>query len=227
MWLRLIFFSLVISMAVNADIVYSTLDGSTGNGGFDVCGSDPAPGNFPPLPCSQALAEKFTPGGDFILTDATVVVGNQNGTSPLFNVWVANEAAGSPGPFIEQIGFDVSYKGSNVVATGGTGGEVTADSIASPILLSGGTAYWLVLTPSQANTIVYWDVGLFAPHPCLWCIAITHTTDGTEGWTTYRDTYVGQMQIDGTPFVPTPEPACYVDLTIAVLGIILVRRRAA
>src|SRR5947207_7927007 len=138
---------LLISVTAKAAIVYSTMTGSTGDGGYDVCGSAPAPGNSPPVPCSQSLAESFTPDGDFILTGAKVIVGNQPGTSPLFNVWLAQDSGGSPGSFIEQIGFNVSYSGTTVVATGGTGGEVTANSIATPILLTTGTPYWLVLTP--------------------------------------------------------------------------------
>jgi hypothetical protein len=229
MCFRLVIISLVTITVAQADIVFSTLTGSTGNGGFDVCGSAPAPGNTPPVPCSQALAERFTSGADFILTDAEVIVGNQTGTSPLFNVWLAQDSGGTPGSFIEQIGFDVSYSGTDVIATGGTGGEVTANSIATPILLHSGTAYWLVLTPSQPDTIVYWDAGS-PPYPfaCSSCVAITHTTDGTGGWTTYAHTYVGQMQIDGTPFVaevvPTPEPGFYGTFVVSILGLLIVQR---
>jgi hypothetical protein len=216
---RLIFFlfvALLTIIAAKADIVSSTLTGSTGNGGFDVCGSAPAPNTSPPVPCSQALAESFTPSGDFILTDAKLIVGNQAGTSPLFNVWLAQDSGGSPGSFIEQIGFDVLYSGE------GASGEVMADSIATPILLTSGTKYWLVLTPAQSDTIVYWDAGS-PPFPCSSCVAVTHTTDGTGGWTTYAYTYTGQMQIDGTASVP--EPSAFILLLTTLPAVILLGRK--
>jgi hypothetical protein len=158
MCFRFVFISLVTIMVAQAEIIVSTLDYSTGNGGLDICGPatcTPGPGST--VPGVQSLAQKFTSIGNFTLTDAKVVVGNQNGTSPLFNVSLVQDSGGSPGSMIGQIGFSVSYDGNDVVATGGTGGEVTADSIATPILLTSGTSYWLVLTPADPYTIVYWD----------------------------------------------------------------------
>jgi hypothetical protein len=71
------------------------------------------------------------------------------GASQAFNVFLAQNSSGVPGSFIEQIGFDVSA----------SGGEVTVNSIATPITLTGGTPYWLVLTPASTNTYIYWDNG--------------------------------------------------------------------
>jgi hypothetical protein len=227
----------VTIIVAQADSVFSTLNFSTGNGGYDICGTAaciPGPGSN--VPGVQSLAQRFTSGGNFTLTDAKVVVGNQNGSSPLFNVWVAQDLGGMPGSSIEQIGFNVSYSGTDVIATGGTGGEVTADSVATPILLTKGTSYWVVLTPADPSTIVYWDTGGPAnvplSYPCLTCFAISHTVDGIGGWFPVGGHIGGQVQIDGTPFVPTevvptPEPSSYWIFTVTTLGLCTVKRWSA
>ena len=103
-WIRVALSGLLLILAARADVIVSNLNLTTGNGGYDICGTAVTGGNCSPV---QSLAQQFTPDGNFLMTQATVVVGNQDGTSPLFDVWVAHDSSGSPGSLIEQIGFDV------------------------------------------------------------------------------------------------------------------------
>src|SRR5215467_4683460 len=185
-------------MVARADeVVYSNMTGTTGNGGLDLCGTAAAPAGCAPV---QSLAEEFTASGNFLITNVAVVVGNQNGTSPLFNVYLSSDSGGVPGSVIEQIGSGISYSGSNIIATGGTGGLVTINTFATPIDLTAGTSYWLVLTSADPMTVVYWDHNTSIPPAPF---DVTHDPSAAGGWFPF-DGYVGQMEIDG---VATPEPS--------------------
>lgn len=200
--MRILFFctALFTIQLVNASaIIFSNLPG-TSTGGFGICGS-----------CPTSLAQEFTPTGDYTLTDAIVLVGNNGtGIQDDFNVWIAQDSSGLPGTLIEQIGFAVSASG--------VGGEVIANSISTPIDLTSGTAYWVVLTPANSETLIYWEDGGSPAVPC----AVSYTSDGSGDWNLGSDA-TGQMEIDGTLTSAAPEPTSFALFAVGT-GVLAARR---
>ena len=166
-----------------------------------------------------SLAEEFTASGNFRLTSVSAVVGNQNGTSPLFNVSLATNSGGVPGAVIEQIASDASYSGPPD-ATGFSGGLVTFNAFKKPIVLTAETSYWLVLTPADPTTVVYWDEKPSIPRTPF---DVTHDPTATGGWFPFDQ--IGQMEIEGIQRgkgkdpVATPEPPLFVLLAIGLIGL--------
>src|ERR1051326_16913 len=134
----------------------------------------------------QTVAVQFTPSGNFTLVDAKVMVGTEPSGGTNFNLWIAPDAGGLPGAFLEQIGF-------NLVATSSAGSVVTANSIATPISLTNGTKYWLVMTPANTQTGVSWEGSGTSAVP----IAFNSSPTFNSGWTA-GGTFAIQFQIDGT-----------------------------
>jgi hypothetical protein len=219
MLLRLVLTSVLTVAAAHADIVFSNITtlNTTTTSGFDIDGT----GNPSDPGVSAIIAEQFTAAGNFALTDAEVVVGNvgvilSNGASSIFNVSLYSDSGGSPGSLIEQIGFGVSASGS--------GGEVTADSIAMPVDLTAGTSYWLVLTPDAMNTEIYWSQGTGSSVPT----DFEENAEPVSGsWASVGESTQGQMEIDGSPLSAVPEPSSVSLLTVLVaVGLVVGPRRS-
>ncbi len=141
----------------------------------------------------DTLAAMFIPTGNFNLLDAKVSVASTE-ADPSFNVWLASDAGGSPGTFIQQIGFGVT-------ATSPNGSVVTANSIATTVTLAIGTRYWLVLTPATTQTLVVWNQqGASSTVP----FAFNKSPTFNSGW---QGPFLldFQFQIDGTS-IPTATP---------------------
>jgi len=157
---------------------------------------------------SQTAAAQFTPSGNFNLVDAQVMVTAEPSGSPNFNVWIAADAGGLPGTFIEQIGFNLQATAPFNPNPGSSNGSViTANSIATPLALTSGTKYWLVVTPGVQPFIgLNWDGGGSSAVP------LTYNSSPTfnSGWAAPIN-YAIQFRIDGTPTgpvgpSPTPTP---------------------
>jgi hypothetical protein len=126
---------------------------------------------------------------------------------------------------IEQIASDASYSGPPD-ATGFSGGLVTFNAFKKPIVLTADTSYWLVLTPADPTTVVYWD------HPNTGMpgapFDVTHDPNAASGWYPRSAVpsvgSVGQMEIDGV--AKTPEPSTLLLLGIGALGLTMMSRRA-
>src|SRR5207253_6636700 len=106
----------------------------------------------------------------------------------------ASDSGGSPGALIGQIGVNVPVPvGPSVV---------TVNAASTPIVLTGGTKYWLVLTrnPSSFNNFTWFGGGLTAV-----TVFATASNDGTAGWSLLT-TDMFQFQIDGTVGVSNPSP---------------------
>jgi hypothetical protein len=146
--------------------------------------------------CNNVLAEEFTPSANYNMTDAQVQVKQNPGTDATFDVFLYSNNAGAPGSVIEQIGFALT-------ATTPTfpGSLITANSLATPITLTSGTSYWLVLAGHEANSEISW-VGEGSP-----AVPAAISLDGGNSWP-FSSTHDGQFQIDGTLVAsPTPEPS--------------------
>jgi len=196
----------VAAATAHADVVFSNVTSDVNNG-TAVCGSS-APA-CPILFGALIDAEAFTPSADFTMTDAQVlmIVDVGAGSDSDFNVFLYSNASGVPGSLIEQIGFDVA------ATTTFPGSMITANSIATPITLTSGTEYWLVLGPADSDSFVAWGNGGSPSVPFAY-------SDGGTSWST--DTAADQFEIDGTPVTASvPEPSSLLLLATAALLLVL------
>jgi len=182
------------ALAAHADTVFTNITGPC-CGGIAVFGSQFG---------YEALAAEFTPFATYTLSAAQVVVFAEAGYGgdPLFNAALFSNGASVPGSLIETLG-------TGLTAPPGNGGLVTV--AATPVTLSGGMAYWLVLSPFDPLTQIGWEMGGTANVPS----AFNASGSINGGWSTYGTTDV-QFAIDGTPVV-TPEPNSLV-LTLTGCG---------
>lgn len=175
---------LVIAGAQAQTVVFSNMSTIASNTGGQVNGA-----NFGP----QTFAAQFTATANLNVVDAKLVAVRLPSGGPTFDVWIAADASGSPGTFIEQIGFGLQ-------ATSLSGSVVTASSIATPISLTSGTKYWLVVTPTNAQTSFLWGGAGSSSVP----IAFNSSATFNSGWTVTSDAL--QFQIDGAPAGGGPPP---------------------
>ncbi|MGD1068779.1 MAG: choice-of-anchor R domain-containing protein [Bryobacteraceae bacterium] len=177
-------------------IIFSNLVGNC-CGGYLVGGS-PAEGG------PETLAVAFTPGGNYLMTDAQVEVSSSQG-DPSFNVSLYADAGTSPAGLIATFGADL--------AAPELGGIVIASGATAP--LTAGVQYWLVLSPFDGNSYVDWEEGGSSLVPSNSLIP-----PGT--WSPFVDPRGVQLQIDGAA---VPEPASWTSATIALALIAGTRRR--
>jgi hypothetical protein len=202
-------------MLMRADVVFSNITSpfqNTPANSHGVCGNG-VDGCY-----NNAFAEEFIPSANYTLTGAQVLVtthedanGDPDGAN--FNVSLDSDNSGAPGSPIGQIG-------SGLTATA-TASLVTANSIATPITLTAGTPYWLVLT-GEVNTFIIWAGGGSTAPPSATSI------DGGSTWP-FLGTANLEFEIDGTPVVtsPVPEPASFGLLAGIVTLLYGVKRRYA
>jgi hypothetical protein len=134
---------LPIAGAKGQVVVYSSLT-TPNNTGLEIIGGS-VPTSAPTI-----WANSFTVIGDFTLLDAKVSIITAAG-DPTFNVFLA-KGDGSPDVFIHwrQIGFNLRAPS--------VGGVVTVNSTATPIALTSGTTYWLVLAPANPHSHIMWNL---------------------------------------------------------------------
>jgi len=113
-----------------------------------------------------------------------------------FDVFLDSDSGGTPGSVIEQIGFGLSATASFPASL------ITANTIGTPITLTAGTPYWLVVSPHQADSRVTWAGGGSVETPRAISL------DGGNTWPLVG-TDALEFQIDGTPNAPVPEPSTY------------------
>lgn len=194
--------TLCFCSSLNASVIFTSLNGPQ-SAGYVINGA-----NAPTFP--ESVAASFTGASTFILTNAAVEVLGLPGQDPTFNAAIYTDNAGLPGSIITLLS-------SNLVAPSSSG-EV---SFATPsVTLTGGTQYWLVLTPAEANTGVSWGSN---NAPVL--SGLTHTADvtGTSGWGSASDEPV-EFEIDGAVVPPVPEPSTLL-LALPALGAFFFARR--
>ena len=175
-WNRVLAAGVLAPLALHADVIFSNLSGNvpTGLHFLFVTGA-----------AGVDAAEAFTPNGDFSMTDAEVII--QGGGVDLS---LYSDNSGQPGSQIEELA-------SNLNGPSGYALE-TANSF-TPIDLTAGTQYWLVLTPASSTANAAWgDNGsTFVPRAI--------STDNGASWAALN--FNAQFQTDGTPLTSTPEPS--------------------
>ena len=192
---RLGFFSAVLFAGLaQADVVFSNIT-SPSSTAYPVLGSL----FHGPL----SMAAEFTPGATFTLTDAEVRVFGLAGSQ--FDVVIASDGSALPGSPIAQIGTDFA------APTALTGGIVTANSITTPITLTAGTHYWLVLSPARSTSYIDWFAGGTQAVP------LAQQSNGN--WLSLPAGNV-QFQIDGTTQASVPEPISGLSWGLAVSGLL-------
>lgn len=211
-WNVLLLAAALAPLVLQADVVFTNVNSSDVSDGSAVCGG--SSNGCPNQQTGISDAEAFTPTADFTLTDAQMLVYEVPGSGdPDFNVFLDSNASGTPGSVIEQIGFGLA-----ATAAFPNSSFVTANSIATPITLTSGTEYWLVLRPADSDSYVGWSNGGSPSVPFA-----STSADGTV-WITATST--DQFQIDGTPITTTPEPSTLPLASVAVLSLLIAARRA-
>ena len=206
---------LEIANAQGQVVIFSNLT-TPNNTGADVIGG--AVLTAPPT----TWAGTFTANGNFNLVDVKVSVAATAG-DPTFNVFLVGYVAGAPEGISHwrQIGFGLTAPSG--------GGVVTANSNTTPIALTRGNGYWVVLTPAKPQSRVAWNL---APFPGNTYTEFNHSDPNflffeESGWIG-QGGFPLQFQVDGTPPGPvaTPlPPSLILSLSgLAIVGLYQMRR---
>ncbi len=138
---------LAIANAQGQVVVFSSLT-TPNNTGADVIGFGVH--TVPPT----IWAGTFTANCNFNLVDVKVSVAATDG-DPTFNVFLVGYVAGAPEGIShwQQIGFGLTAPSG--------GGVVTANSNTTPIALTSGNGYWIVVAPAKPQSRVAWNLAPF------------------------------------------------------------------
>jgi len=174
----------------------------------------------------EMIANAFTPGGNFTLTDVMLPLQSGGSLTGTLNVYLTANNAGIPGAVLESwlgvTGEAVALPQVNAL---------TLTSILNPTL-SEGDKYWLVVGPATASSAAKWNKTWFGPAAS----ALNSLSNGTPNagiptlagpWAFDGDDLVNAFAIDGTPLgtSPVPEPAPLAFMGAVLLGILVVSRR--
>jgi len=141
------------------------------------------------------------------MTEAQVQTFANGGADSNFDAFLYSNSGGVPGTEIADLGSGTApaYGGGPNIITPG-----------SPIGLTSGIEYWLVLTPVDANSSLAWEDGGIASVPIA---------NSRNGGAFSPSTDNIQFEIDGTPLTATPEPVVSWFLAAALCaGVIIFRK---
>ena len=181
----------VAAAPLGATVAFSNLVGNC-CGGY-LIGGTPGPETF---------AAAFTPGANFLMTEAEVEVFSDVGFGDgFFNISLDADGGNFPAGLIGMLGVDLHAPLF--------GGIVTASGPAEQ--LKAGVQYWLVLSPFDNNSWVGWEMGgsSYVPSNSL-------AAPGT--WFPFGTSTNVQFQIESTP-----EPASWALAAAALMLILIVR----
>jgi hypothetical protein len=178
------FFAALVSVPIYADVVFSNLTTPAQDGGITICGTSTDCGK------SQTVAAAFTPTSDYSMTEVQVqLFAFEPNASSALNVYLYSDSGGLPGAEIAEIAANIAAPfsgGPNIIDLG------------TPIDLTSGTEYWLVVGGADPSSVAYWDIGGSSSVP---------SAVGLSGGSFENDlTQAQQFEIDGTPLSPVPEP---------------------
>lgn len=180
--LAVVFGAIVALAPAQADTIFSNLSNQlTESNGQAICGSG----------CGETLsyAAAFTPSADYSMNEVQVLTAPSSGSTPDFNAYLYSNSSSAPGSVLATLA------NNETALARGSGPNVI--NLGSPIDLTSGTEYWLVLSPSVSDSLVAWWNG----GPSLVPEAVS--VNGGS-FTAFTDSL--QFEIDGTPLTATPEP---------------------
>ena len=99
----------------------------------------------------ESGAAAFTPAANSTMNEARVKVFFTGFGFLNFNLYLYSDSSGVPGSSQETLGTDLSAS----LLPGG----VVSDSSFAPLALTGGTQYWLAMTPLNPGSSVKWNTG--------------------------------------------------------------------
>lgn len=209
-----------LCLAAQADVIFSNVTGSTGSPALFVCNSlDAGCDQDCGPPCATVVAAAFTPTGDYVMTNAQLLLEWADGfDSPFtsdnsFSVDLYSSLNDLPGALIESIGSGLAPYPAALL---------TLDLPAS-IPLTTETQYWLVLIPSIyvpyfstgfapgiSASYVYWIGGGSSSVPeAIWSSFNPHAPGPSWAPSLGLGMSPPQFEIDGTPVTSVPEPSSF------------------
>jgi PEP-CTERM motif-containing protein len=220
-----------LAIPANADIVFNNY--GTGICGADaVCvaqngqgGGDPISGLAADPADVEMIADAFTSGGNFKLSD--VILPLTHATGGTYDVYLTADAAGVPGAVLESW---IGVAGAGVFAFPTP--SITLTSLLNPVLNSG-TKYWLVVGADSTNTNGAWDRVIFpegAGATAADLLANVNHPNGSgiptlAGPWFNDDSQFNAFRVDGTAVVSTsavPEPGALWILGTGLAGLLAV-----
>jgi hypothetical protein len=197
-----LYFLLLASLAhiAHASVIASDFDPTnvTYNGGWGIYGTDNSldPGVF------NSMGMAFTPSSNAFLTQIDVAVWWESGTNSVI-LTLDSDNSGIPGTVID------SWTLNNLPPFGICCTAETATAL-SPISLTAGDQYWIVVAPGASNTRAGWTN----------TNTLGRLADQADGPFVPGTSTLSAFEVDG---VETPEPSSTL-LVAAALALIVLRR---
>src|SRR5205814_1306187 len=139
----------VVCGSAKGDTIISTFGPDNSSGGSGTGNGGPSELAFPFI---------VPVGPDYIFTSAALALMFESGTNAI-DISIATDSSDKPGTVLETIHLE------NALEEAGTNNPLlVANSVVQPLLLAG-SQYWLIESPSELATVVFWDSAGVAPNP--------------------------------------------------------------
>jgi hypothetical protein len=190
-------------------VIYSTLGAGNayeGDATWDING----PGSVNGF---QAIADPFTPGSSYSLTQIDAALDYYDGTNSV-TLSLNADSGGLPGAVLE------SWVITGLPAAATTSTLVQTVTPVSSLLLNAGTQYWIVVT-AAGSTDAGWNensLGLFGNY--------AHESSQGGGWAFNSGQRLAAFDVQGTiPGSSVPEPATFAFAAAGLLALGLFKQR--
>lgn len=173
-------------------------------------------------------AMPFTAASTANLADAMLALGNYSGSNTPITLDLESDASGTPGTLLATL----TQQGT--IPQYFSPGLVTFDYNGPPLLLTSGTAYWLVALETDPNSQQAW----FLSNGSMGIDAVNYNGSATGPWIAGCPPGQGcsdslnAFQVDGSTLpitTPVPEPPSlsFLGLVLMTFAAIVIRRRRA
>jgi hypothetical protein len=175
---------------------------------------------------TQSLAAGFISSSNFTFNDVTLPLDNIGFGNA--DVYLMSSSGADPGTVLESW---LNVVGAPLATPPTPQTTITLDASGSPVTLSSGDEYWLVVTPASSTSAVFWNYNWFgATTPGTLYDPINASNSGP--W--YTNIAENAFEIDGTaissgppppPPPAVPEPSMFWLLGTGLIGIAIFRHR--